>query len=87
MNTVEVVVFGIADEVPKGTCSCGGACGSATDLTMRDLWDDLAGFLLKSSVSEYVKARFVDVLDEDLNAYLGAQVLFRNGFALPFVMI
>ena len=87
MNTVEVVVFGIADEAPTGTCSCGGACASKTDATMGDLSADLAAFLQKSSIGECVKARFVDVLDDDLNAYPKAQVLFRNGFALPFVMI
>jgi len=39
---VQVDVFGIREETPTGTCSCGGACGSAKEKTMGEMYEDLA---------------------------------------------
>jgi len=38
---VQVDVFGIRDESPAGTCSCGGACASTVEKTMGEIHEEL----------------------------------------------
>ncbi len=48
MVQVQVDVFGIREEAPISSCSCGGACGSATEKTMGKMYEDLVRFCQES---------------------------------------
>jgi len=41
---IGIEVFGIRDEAPVGMCSCGGACGSNSEKTMGEMYEDLVCF-------------------------------------------
>lgn len=84
---VQVDVFGIRDEAPAGSCSCGGACGSQSDKTMGEMFDELVRFLQVSDVAAGVQCKFIDVLEDDLRGYDTAHAMFKNGFSLPLVAV
>lgn len=84
---VQVDVFGIRDEAPAGPCSCGGACGSQTDITMGEMFDDLVRFFQACDVAAGVQLKFIDVFEDDLRGYDTAHAMFKNGFSLPLVAV
>ena len=84
---VQVDVFGIREEAPYGTCSCGGACGSAGEKTMGEMFEDLARFCQESDIAANIKLQFIDVLEDDLKGCDTAHTMFKNGFALPLVAV
>lgn len=86
---IEIQVFGIRDEAPAGmgTCSCGGACGSSSEKTMGEMYEELESFLGQSDLGAEVQVQFLDVLDDDLSGYDTPHTMFKNGFALPLVAI
>ncbi|WP_207652402.1 hypothetical protein [Desulfosporosinus sp. FKB] len=84
---VQVDVFGIREEAPSGTCSCGGACGSTTEKTMGEMFEDLVRFCQESDLASNIKLRFIDVFEDDLKGYDTAHTMFKNGFALPLVAV
>lgn len=87
MEKVKITVFGIRDEAPAGTCSCGGACGSGGDKAMGEMFAEMVAYLRENGLGDRAEAQFVDVLEDDLSQYGTAQVMFRNGFSLPLVDI
>ena len=84
---VQVDVFGIREEAPIGSCSCGGSCGSSDKKTMGEMYESLVQFLQESDVASRVELKFIDVLDDDLKGYEKAHTMFKNGFALPLVAV
>ena len=84
---VQVDVFGIREEAPVGTCSCGGDCGSAKEKTMGEMYEDLVQFCQESDLATDVQLRFIDVIEDDLKGFDTAHTMFKNGFALPLVAV
>jgi len=84
---VQVDVFGIREEAPSGSCSCGGACGSTTEKTMGEMYEDLVQFCRESDLAADVQLRFIDLFEDDLKGYDTAHTMFKNGFALPLVAV
>lgn len=86
---IEIQVFGIRDEAPTGMgmCSCGGACGSGSEKTMGEMYEELESFLVQSDLGAEVHVQFLDVLDDNLSGYDTAHTMFKNGFALPLVAV
>ncbi|HZK84344.1 MAG TPA: hypothetical protein VFC58_06630 [Desulfosporosinus sp.] len=84
---VQVDVFGISEEAPTGSCSCGGACGSAAEKTMGVMYEELVQFCQESDLAAIVNLQFIDVFEDDLKAYETPHTMFKNGFALPLVAI
>jgi disulfide oxidoreductase YuzD len=84
---IEIEVFGIRDEEPIGACSCGGSCGSSSQKTMGEMFEELKRFILQSDLFEKVQVRFLDVLEDDLSSYDTAHMMFKTGYALPLVAI
>ena len=84
---VQVDVFGIREEVPAGTCSCGGACGSTTEITMGEMYEDLVQFCQESDLATDVQLQFIDVIEDDLKGFDTAHTMFKNGFTLPLVAV
>lgn len=44
---VRVDVFGIREEVPVGSCSCGGSCGPSDKKTTGEMYESLVLFSRK----------------------------------------
>ena len=84
---VQVDVFGIREEASSGTCSCGGTCGSDTEKTMGEMYEDLVKFCQESDLVANVQLQFIDVFEDDLKGYDTAHTMFKNGFALPLVAV
>ena len=84
---VQVDVFGIREEASASSCSCGGACGSVTEKTMGELYEDLVRFFQESNLAENVQLNFIDFFEDDLKAYDTPHTMFKNGFALPLVAV
>jgi len=84
---IEIEVFGIRDEEPIGVCSCGGSCGSSSQKTMGEMFEELNHFIMQSDLVEKVQVRFLDVLEDDLSGYDTAHMMFKTGYALPLVAI
>lgn len=84
---VQLDVFGILEEAPVGSCSCGGACGSETEKTMGEMFEDLVQFCQESDLVADVQLKFIDVFEDDLKGYDTAHTMFKNGFALPLVAV
>lgn len=84
---VEVDVFGIREEAQAGSCSCGGACGSETQKTMGEMFEDLVQFCKESGLDADVQLKFIDVFEDDLKGYDIPHTMFKNGFALPLVAV
>ena len=84
---IQVEVFGIRDEAPAGKCSCGGACGSTTEKTMGEMYEDLVQFCQEGDLAADVQLQFIDVFEDDLKGYDTAHTMFKNGFALPLVAV
>lgn len=61
---IQVEVFGIREEAPAGTCSCGGACGSTTEKTMGEMYEDLVQFCQESDLAADVQLQFIDVIED-----------------------
>ncbi|MDP4127806.1 MAG: hypothetical protein Q8912_12805 [Bacillota bacterium] len=83
---IEIEVFGIRDEEPIGVCSC-GSCGSSSQKTMGEMFEELKHFIMQSDLVEKVQVRFFDVLEDDLSGYDTAHMMFKTGYALPLVAI
>jgi len=84
---VQVDVFGIREEAPASSCSCGGACGSVTEKTMGEMYEDLIRFFQESDLATDVGLHFIDVFEDDLKGYDTPHTMFKNGFALPLVAV
>jgi len=84
---VQLDVFGIREEAPAGSCSCGGACGSEIEKTMGEMFEDLVQFCQESDLAAGVQLKFIDVFEDDLKGCDTAHTMFKNGFALPLVAI
>lgn len=84
---VQVDVFGIREEALTGSCSCGGACSSATEKTMGVMYEELVKFCRESDLVTKVRLQFIDLFEDDLKAYETPHTMFKNGFALPFVAV
>jgi hypothetical protein len=84
---VHVDVFGIREEAPSGTCSCGGACGSGSEKTMGEMFEDLAQFCRDRGLASDVELQFIDVFEDDLTGYDTVHAMFKNGFSLPLVAV
>ena len=84
---VQVDVFGIREEAPAGACSCGGACTSTPEKTMGEMYEELVRFFQESDLATEVRLQFIDLFEDDLKAYDSAQIMFKNGFALPLVAV
>ncbi|MHB8074966.1 hypothetical protein [Desulfosporosinus fructosivorans] len=84
---VQVDVFGIREEAPPSSCSCGGACGSMTEKTMGEMYEELVRFFQESELAADVQLKFIDVFEDDLKGYDTAHTMFKNGFALPLVSV
>jgi len=84
---VQVDVFGIREEAPAGACSCGGACGSGTEKTMGEMFEDLVLYCKESDLASDVQLHFIDVFEDNLKIYDTAHTMFKNGFALPLVAV
>lgn len=84
---VQVDVFGIREEAPAGACSCGGACGSGTEKTMGEMFEDLVLYCKESDLASVVQLHFIDVFEDNLKIYDTAHTMFKNGFALPLVAV
>ncbi len=66
---VHVDVFGIREEAPASSCSCGGACGSVTEKPMGEMYEDLIRFFQESDLATDVGLHFIDVFEDDLKGY------------------
>ena len=84
---IQVDVFGIREEAPASTCSCGGACGSTAEKTMGEMYEDLVQFCRESDLEADVQFRFIDFFEDDLKGYDTPHTMFKNGFALPLVAV
>ncbi|MCO5386933.1 MAG: hypothetical protein M0T74_07085 [Desulfitobacterium hafniense] len=84
---IRVDVFGIREEAPSGSCSCGGACGSVPEKTMGEMYEDLLRFLQESDLGSNIQLKFIDVFEDDLKGYDTPHTMFKNGFALPLVAV
>ena len=84
---VQVDVFGIREEAPISSCSCGGACGSVIGKTMGEMYEDLVRFFYESDLATDVGLHFIDVFEDDLKGYDTPHTMFKSGFALPLVAV
>lgn len=84
---IEIEVFGIRDEEPTGVCSCGCSCGSSSQKTMGEMYEELKRFIVQSDLVEKVEVRFLDVLEDDLSGFDTAHMMFKSGYTLPLVAI
>jgi len=85
---IQVDVFGIRDEAPLGgSCSCGGDCGSVSEKTMGEMYEDLLRFFQESDLGTNIQLKFIDVFEDDLKGYDTPHTMFKNGFALPLVAV
>ncbi|GAB6156339.1 hypothetical protein JCM17380_50910 [Desulfosporosinus burensis] len=84
---VQVEVFGIREEAPANSCSCGGACGSETKKTMGEMFENLVRFFQESDLAADVRLQFIDVFEDDLKGYDKPHTMFKNGFTLPLVAV
>jgi len=83
----QVDVFGIREEAPSSSCSCSGACGSGTEKTMGEMYEDLVRFFQESDLAADIHLQFIDFFEDDLKGYDTPHTMFKNGFALPLVAV
>jgi len=84
---VHLDVFGIREEAPVSSCSCGGACSSETEKTMGEMYQDLVKFYQESDLAADVQLKFIDVFEDDLKDYDTPHTMFKTGFSLPLVAV
>ena len=84
---VQVDVFGIREEAPSSSCSCGGDCGSVPEKTMGEMYEDLLRFFQESDLAANIQLKFIDVFEDDLKGNDTPHTMFKNGFALPLVAV